>query len=54
MGDTADGTGQQANVNQAKDEPIPASHHDQERREAAARPADDDEPAEEGAADGAE
>jgi hypothetical protein len=26
------GTGYQASVNQAKDEPIPASHHDQERR----------------------
>jgi hypothetical protein len=52
------GTGYQASVNQAKDEPIPASHHDQERRGAAAQPAgpgpsaDDDESAEDGEADG--
>ena len=58
MGDSTDGTGYQANVNQAKDEPIPASHHDQERREAAAQPAgngssaDDGESAQEGEADG--
>jgi hypothetical protein len=36
-------TGHEANVNQVRDEPIPASHHDQQRRENAARPAEDGE-----------
>lgn len=38
-----DETGHQANVNQVTDEPIPASHHDQQRREDTARPAEDGE-----------
>jgi len=39
--DEIDGTGHQANVNRVRDEPIPVSHHDQQRWEAAARPAED-------------
>ena len=41
--DEVDETGHQANVNQVREEPIPASHHDQQRREDAVRPAEDGE-----------
>ena len=48
------GTGYQPSTNQARDEPVPASHHDEGRQEAARRrgePAGDD-PAGGGQADG--
>ena len=41
------GTGYQPSTNQARDEPVPASHHDEGRQEAARRrgePAGDDPP----------
>jgi hypothetical protein len=47
------GTGYQPSTNQARDEPVPASHHDEGRQEAARRPGEPagDDPAGGGQAD---
>jgi hypothetical protein len=48
------GTGYQPSTNQARDEPVPASHHDEGRQEAGRRRGepDRDDPADGGRADG--